>query len=243
MSGAIAQWRKRAIDLKMAAVMTLGGIVGTIAGVWLFGVLRRAGQMDVVVSISYVILLGNRRRIDAARKSCDLACCAWRRRDVSDAPLRPASLDPRLAIQAALPRLQALHQRDTAARDRVCGRRALGDPWRRRRFHRRAGDDYVLRMPTNVGDRHVARPDHRHHGGDTVLQSVNNHAVDAFSGACPDYWRRHRRAIWRAHRRAAAWRTAAPDARADSHPRWHCVSSSGWSRGPHELYAIASGST
>ena len=58
MSGAIAQWRKRAIDLKMAAVMTLGGIVGTIAGVWLFGVLRRAGQMDVVVSISYVLLLG-----------------------------------------------------------------------------------------------------------------------------------------------------------------------------------------
>src|ERR1700742_4292031 len=58
MSGAIAQWRKRAIDLKMATVMTLGGIIGTIAGVWLFGVLRRAGQMDVVVSISYVLLLG-----------------------------------------------------------------------------------------------------------------------------------------------------------------------------------------
>ena len=57
-SGALAQWRKRAIDLKMAAVMTLGGIVGTGAGVWLFGVLRRSGQMDVVISASYVILLG-----------------------------------------------------------------------------------------------------------------------------------------------------------------------------------------
>jgi uncharacterized membrane protein YfcA len=58
MSGALAQWRKRAVDLKMAAVMTLGGIAGTGSGVWLFGVLRRGGQMDVVVSASYVILLG-----------------------------------------------------------------------------------------------------------------------------------------------------------------------------------------
>lgn len=58
MSGALAQWRKRAVDLKMAAVMTVGGIVGTGVGVWLFGVLRRGGQMDVVVSSSYVILLG-----------------------------------------------------------------------------------------------------------------------------------------------------------------------------------------
>jgi uncharacterized membrane protein YfcA len=58
MSGALAQWRKRTVDVKMAAVMTLGGIVGTGAGVWLFGVLRRSGQMDVVVSASYVILLG-----------------------------------------------------------------------------------------------------------------------------------------------------------------------------------------
>jgi uncharacterized protein len=59
MSGALAQWRKRAIDLKMAVVMTSGGLVGTGAGVWLFAILRRSGQMDVVVSASYVILLGS----------------------------------------------------------------------------------------------------------------------------------------------------------------------------------------
>jgi uncharacterized membrane protein YfcA len=58
MSGAIAQWRKRAVDLKMGAVMTAGGIVGSGVGVWLFAVLRRAGQMDLMVSVSYVILLG-----------------------------------------------------------------------------------------------------------------------------------------------------------------------------------------
>jgi uncharacterized membrane protein YfcA len=58
MSGALAQWRKGAIDLKMAAVMTAGGIAGTFAGVWLFAVLRRSGQMDVFISAAYVVLLG-----------------------------------------------------------------------------------------------------------------------------------------------------------------------------------------
>jgi len=57
-SGAITQWRKRALDLKMGAVMAAGGLAGTVFGVWLFGVLRRSGQMDLVVSASYVILLG-----------------------------------------------------------------------------------------------------------------------------------------------------------------------------------------
>ena len=45
-SGALAQWRRRAIDLKMAGVMLCGGVVGTVLGVWLFAVMRRAGQMD-----------------------------------------------------------------------------------------------------------------------------------------------------------------------------------------------------
>lgn len=57
-SGAITQWRKRALDLKMGLVMAAGGLVGTVFGVWLFGVMRRSGQMDLVVSASYVILLG-----------------------------------------------------------------------------------------------------------------------------------------------------------------------------------------
>ena len=57
-SGAIAQWRKRAIDFKMAGVMLAGGTAGTGLGVWLFAIMRRAGQMDLVVSLSYVLLLG-----------------------------------------------------------------------------------------------------------------------------------------------------------------------------------------
>jgi uncharacterized membrane protein YfcA len=57
-SGAIAQWRKRAVDLKMAGVMLSGGVLGSFTGVWLFAILRRVGQVDLVVSAGYVILLG-----------------------------------------------------------------------------------------------------------------------------------------------------------------------------------------
>jgi len=58
MSGALAQWRKRAIDFVMAGVMLTGGLAGTLFGVWLFALMRRQGQMDLIVSLSYVVMLG-----------------------------------------------------------------------------------------------------------------------------------------------------------------------------------------
>ena len=58
MSGALTQWRRRALDLKMGAVMIAGGIVGTVLGVFLFGLIRRAGQIELMVSASYVVMLG-----------------------------------------------------------------------------------------------------------------------------------------------------------------------------------------
>src|ERR1700709_2308763 len=47
MSGAITQWRKRALDLKMGGIMAAGGLVGTVAGGWLFTLLRRHRQLDL----------------------------------------------------------------------------------------------------------------------------------------------------------------------------------------------------
>src|SRR5436190_18393593 len=46
MSGALAQWRRQRIDFVMAGVMLGGGIFGTLAGIWLFALMRRQGQMD-----------------------------------------------------------------------------------------------------------------------------------------------------------------------------------------------------
>jgi uncharacterized protein len=58
MSGALAQWKKRAIDFTMAGVMLAGGIAGTLCGVWLVALMRRQGQMDLIVALTYVLMLG-----------------------------------------------------------------------------------------------------------------------------------------------------------------------------------------
>jgi uncharacterized membrane protein YfcA len=59
MSGALAQWRRRVIDFKMAGVMLIGGLAGACLGVQLFALLRKLGQADIVVSAGYVVLLGS----------------------------------------------------------------------------------------------------------------------------------------------------------------------------------------
>ena len=56
-SGALSYWRRRAIDPALAAVLLCGGVVGTAAGVWLFTLLRALGQLDLLISLSYVVLL------------------------------------------------------------------------------------------------------------------------------------------------------------------------------------------
>jgi len=57
-SGAISYWRRRGIDLALALMLLLGGILGTSAGVWLFTLLRSLGQLDLTIGLSYVLLLG-----------------------------------------------------------------------------------------------------------------------------------------------------------------------------------------
>ena len=57
-SGALSYWRRKQIDVKLAAVLLSSGIVGSALGVWLFAVLQQIGQLDLVISIAYVSFLG-----------------------------------------------------------------------------------------------------------------------------------------------------------------------------------------
>jgi uncharacterized protein len=57
-SGAINYWRRRALDPQLAAMLLIGGLIGTTAGVWLFTLLRALGQLDLTIGLSYLILLG-----------------------------------------------------------------------------------------------------------------------------------------------------------------------------------------
>jgi uncharacterized protein len=57
-SGVIAYWRRRALDFALALMLLGGGLIGTMVGVWLFSVLRALGQLDLMIGLSYVTLLG-----------------------------------------------------------------------------------------------------------------------------------------------------------------------------------------
>lgn len=57
-SGALSYWRRKAIDWKLAAWLLLGGLVGSAIGVEVFALLRRIGQLDLVIGLCYVVLLG-----------------------------------------------------------------------------------------------------------------------------------------------------------------------------------------
>ena len=57
-SGVIAYWRRRALDFALALMLLAGGLIGTMSGVWLFSVLRLLGQLDLMIGLSYVTLLG-----------------------------------------------------------------------------------------------------------------------------------------------------------------------------------------
>src|SRR5690242_17469195 len=57
-SGVLAHWRRGNVDFKMGGVLLVGGFIGSLLGVWLFGILRRIGQIELVINLSYILLLG-----------------------------------------------------------------------------------------------------------------------------------------------------------------------------------------
>lgn len=58
LSGLLAHLKRRNVDIRMGMVLLLGGLTGSAAGVWLIAVLRDIGQVDLLVTLSYVVLLG-----------------------------------------------------------------------------------------------------------------------------------------------------------------------------------------
>ncbi len=57
-SGALSYYRRGQIDLHMALYLVLSGVLGAFGGVATFQVLRAAGQLDLVISLGFLLLLG-----------------------------------------------------------------------------------------------------------------------------------------------------------------------------------------
>lgn len=57
-TGVLGHWRKGNVDAHLGAVMTAGGMVGTIVGIFIFKLLQHFGQIDLFIAGAYVLLLG-----------------------------------------------------------------------------------------------------------------------------------------------------------------------------------------
>src|SRR3954465_4507499 len=167
MTSTLAAWRRDAIDLKLSGFLLGGGFVGTMLGVWFFSVMRRAGQLELVIVVSYVTLFGvigglmlkeSVREFLAQRPRIPRRGRGPRHRGPGGGGRRPPGLS-RPAAADALPEIEALHERHpdrrAVALRRLCRRGAR----HRRRLHRGAGAALPLPRAADRRGRDVAVPD------------------------------------------------------------------------------------
>ena len=58
-SGVFAHLRRGGVDFKMGGVLVAGGMMGSIAGGFIFKLLQASGQIDTVIAVIYVLMLGS----------------------------------------------------------------------------------------------------------------------------------------------------------------------------------------
>ncbi len=58
-SGVMGYWRRGHVDFLVGTIMLLGGILGSIVGIAFFQFIKLMGQMDLIISLLYIILLGS----------------------------------------------------------------------------------------------------------------------------------------------------------------------------------------
>jgi hypothetical protein len=58
LSGVLGHWRKGNVDFKLGGVMMGGSMIGSVIGVIVFKMLQYVGQIDLIIPVLYVVLLG-----------------------------------------------------------------------------------------------------------------------------------------------------------------------------------------
>lgn len=91
-SGFLAHWRRDNVDFKMGGFLLAGGIVGSTLGVSLFRWLTQIGQIDIIISLFYVIFLGAIGTVMAGETICSVFNIA-----------RPTTANPQPKLASRLP--------------------------------------------------------------------------------------------------------------------------------------------
>lgn len=76
-SGVLAHSSRDGVDYHMGGVLVVGGAIGSLAGGFLFKLLQQIGQIDTVVNLMYVIMLGGIGLV-MARESIGSLVAEWR---------------------------------------------------------------------------------------------------------------------------------------------------------------------
>ncbi|ALI56948.1 sulfite exporter TauE/SafE family protein [Celeribacter marinus] len=57
-SAVLAHLKRKTVDLRMGMVLLIGGLVGSAIGMQIFNILKAMGQVDLLVTLCYVVFLG-----------------------------------------------------------------------------------------------------------------------------------------------------------------------------------------
>lgn len=95
-SAVLAHNRRQGVDFQMGGVLVAGGALGSVAGGYAFRALQDSGQIDTVVNILYVVLLGSIGGL-MAKEAAQSIAVMWGK---AAAPPRPRRHHP---LIAALP--------------------------------------------------------------------------------------------------------------------------------------------
>jgi len=100
-SGVIAHFRRGNVDVRMGAVLLAGGLVGSTAGVRIFKILRDLGHIDVVINLSYAIMLA---LVGVLMSWEGASAIIRRRREMPQRPLHLHGWAHRLPLKVRFPR-------------------------------------------------------------------------------------------------------------------------------------------
>ncbi|EJF78750.1 hypothetical protein MCQ_01129 [Candidatus Bartonella washoeensis Sb944nv] len=71
-TGAITHFRRRTLDIKLGLLLVIGGGIGSLIGIQIFSVLKKLGQLDLMISLLYVLLLGSVGTLMIIESWCDM---------------------------------------------------------------------------------------------------------------------------------------------------------------------------
>ncbi len=58
-SGVMGYWRRGHVDFLVGTIMLIGGVIGAVLGIIFFQFIQYLGQIDLVISLLYIVLLGS----------------------------------------------------------------------------------------------------------------------------------------------------------------------------------------